>query len=93
MRLVTHSELAKHHANSSGALWLSICGEVFDVSRGRQHYGPGSGYGFFTGRDGTRAFVTGHFNETGAPASQAGGCSTLRFAPFRSVSLADASQA
>jgi len=36
-------------------------GSVFDVSSGRQHYGPDGGYHFFAGRDGTRSFVTGDF--------------------------------
>jgi len=46
-------------------LYLAIIGEVFDVTRGKQYYGPGGGYSFFAGTDGTRAFVTGEFNETG----------------------------
>jgi len=62
---VTHEELRRHDANSSEALWLAVCGEVFDVTRGRKYYGAGGGYAFFSGRDGTRAFVTGVFNETG----------------------------
>jgi Cytochrome b5-like Heme/Steroid binding domain len=40
--------------------------QVFDVTRGRKHYGPGGGYSFFAGRDGSAAFVSGAFNETGA---------------------------
>ena len=69
-RLVTHAELARHGAEVVNAtrdrtLWLSICGQVFDVTAGARHYGSGGGYAFFTGRDGTRAFVTGEFNEAG----------------------------
>lgn len=41
----------------------SIVGHVFDVSNGRHFYGPGGGYEFFTFRDGSRAFVTGKFDE------------------------------
>ena len=71
VRLVTHAELARHSAAAVNAtrgrpLWLSICGQVFDVTAGARHYGSGGGYSFFTGRDGTRAFVTGEFNEAGA---------------------------
>jgi hypothetical protein len=55
-------------AASSHALVLPA--QVFEVTRGARHYGPGGGYAFFAGRDGTRAFVTGEFNETGAPAKQ-----------------------
>lgn len=74
-RLVTHAELARHSAASVNAtleraLWLSICGQVFDVTAGAHHYGSGGGYAFFTGRDGTRAFVTGEFNEKGADPPQ-----------------------
>lgn len=42
---------------------LSILGEVFDVSKGAKHYGRGGGYQGFTGRDASRAFVTGDFTE------------------------------
>jgi len=45
--------------------YLSILGKVFDVSRKPEHYGPDGGYFFFTGKDGTRAFATGEFNEKG----------------------------
>ena len=30
---------------------------------GSQYYGPGGGYSFFAGRDASRAFVTGQFEE------------------------------
>lgn len=37
------------------------------MTRAPQYYAPpDGGYAFFSGRDGTRAFVTGEFNETGA---------------------------
>ena len=42
-----------------------LLGEVFDVSKGKKHYAKDGGYGFFAGIDGTRAFVSGEFNETG----------------------------
>lgn len=45
---------------------------MFDVSAGRQYYGPDGGYSIFAGRDGTRAFLTGCFDETGAIADLRG---------------------
>jgi hypothetical protein len=44
-------------------IWLSIIGEVYDVTNGVEFYGPGSGYGIFAGRDASVTFVTGKFNE------------------------------
>ncbi|CAM9765486.1 unnamed protein product [Ascophyllum nodosum] len=44
---------------------LSILGEVFDVSKGDKHYGKKGAYRGFTGRDATRAFVSGDFSEAG----------------------------
>ena len=45
------------------ALYDSIVGHVFDVSKGAEFYAPGNGYDFFAFRDGSRAFVTGTFTE------------------------------
>ena len=36
---------------------------MYDVSANRRMYGPGGGYGFFSGKDAARAFVTGCFKE------------------------------
>ena len=46
-------------------LYLAILGKVFDVTAGRSFYGEGGGYDFFTGIDGTRAFVSGNFTKEG----------------------------
>ncbi|KAL1963889.1 hypothetical protein VTN77DRAFT_7695 [Rasamsonia byssochlamydoides] len=48
-------------------IYLAINGTIFDVSANRAMYGPGGGYNFFTGRDATRAFVTGCFREDLTP--------------------------
>ncbi len=45
--------------------YLAVLGQVFDVSSKADTYTPGSGYGFFSGRDGSRAFVSGQFDEEG----------------------------
>ena len=47
------------------ALLLAVLGEVFDVSRGAQFYGPGGAYSGFVGRDASQAFSTGAFKESG----------------------------
>ncbi|KAI3949269.1 hypothetical protein MKW92_041273 [Papaver armeniacum] len=44
---------------------LGILGSVFDVTKGRSHYGPGGGYHHFAGRDASRAFVSGNFTGDG----------------------------
>ena len=61
-RLVTAEELSRHDGNQDPTLWLAILGEVFDVTKGERHYGAEGGYKGFVGKDGTRAFHTGHFN-------------------------------
>ena len=42
-------------------IWLSIVGEVYDVTAGKEFYKPGSSYNVFAGRDASTAFVTGKF--------------------------------
>ena len=44
---------------------MALLGEVYDVARGGEYYGPGGGYSFFAGRDASRAYVTGKFEEEG----------------------------
>ncbi|XP_013392353.1 neuferricin-like [Lingula anatina] len=65
-KIFTKDELATFDGSeSSNGLYLAIFGKIYDVSKGHQHYGPGGGYHFFVGKDGTRAFVTGEFTSTG----------------------------
>ena len=67
VRLVNKEELAKHGFNGPNKpLLLAVMGRAYNVDKGRDHYyGPNGGYNFFSGRDGTRAFVTGEFNDKG----------------------------
>jgi cytochrome b involved in lipid metabolism len=58
-RLFTRKELAES-VGDAPVLRLAILGKVYDVSKGRKHYGKDAGYSFFAGRDGSKAFVTGN---------------------------------
>lgn len=44
-------------------IYLALNGTIYDVSASPHLYGPGGSYHFFAGRDATRAFVTGCFEE------------------------------
>ncbi|KMQ96748.1 cytochrome b5 domain-containing protein 2 [Lasius niger] len=61
-RVFTTSEL-KRYTNLENGLYLSILGQVFDVTKGEKHYGPGKQYHAFIGRDASLAFITGEFEE------------------------------
>ena len=65
-KIFTKEELKQYDGSEgSKGLYLAFLGRVYDVSKGKQHYGPGGGYSFFAACDATRAFVTGEFNEEG----------------------------
>ncbi|XP_054264894.1 neuferricin-like isoform X1 [Macrosteles quadrilineatus] len=64
--LFTEEEIKQFNGISKDKrLYLAILGNVFDVSKAAKYYGPGETYNAFTGRDGSRAFVTGDFTESG----------------------------
>ena len=48
-RVFTKEELAKYKGENGGDVYLAIMGRVFDVTKGRDFYGPGGGYSFFSG--------------------------------------------
>ncbi|KAK1275491.1 hypothetical protein QJS04_geneDACA011029 [Acorus gramineus] len=65
-RLWTVDEVAKYNGTDDQLpILLGILGSVFDVTKGRQHYGPGGGYHHFAGRDASCAFVSGNFTGDG----------------------------
>lgn len=48
-------------------IYLALNGTIYDVSAGKNYYGPGGMYGFFSGRDASRAFITGCFDSDLVP--------------------------
>ncbi|KAJ7997344.1 hypothetical protein DPEC_G00228010 [Dallia pectoralis] len=65
-RLITAHELSLYIGDeNSRGLYLAILGQVFDVEKGKKHYGPGGGYHCFAGKDASLAFVTGDFTDAG----------------------------
>lgn len=42
-------------------IWISIMGEVYDVTEGTEYYSPGKSYSAFAGRDASVPFCTGKF--------------------------------
>ncbi|CEO59483.1 hypothetical protein PMG11_04158 [Penicillium brasilianum] len=65
---LTPAELSLYNGSDpSLPIYLVVNGSIFDVSANPAIYGPGGSYNFFTGRDATRAFVTGCFKEDLTP--------------------------
>lgn len=68
-KVFTAEELKKFDGSSGGGadddglIYLAIFGRVYDVSKGRDYYGPEAGYSIFAGRDAPVPFVTGTFTE------------------------------
>ncbi|KAL7568124.1 hypothetical protein ACA910_019519 [Epithemia clementina (nom. ined.)] len=64
VRVITEQELAAARGEHDGdAVWLSLAGQVYDVTSGRQFYGPGGPYHVFAGRDAPVPYVTGIFTD------------------------------
>ncbi|KPJ06246.1 Neuferricin [Papilio machaon] len=63
-RLVfSQEQLNQYDGHVQDKLYMAVLGQVFDVTDGRQHYERGSSYHYFIGKDGSRALVTGNFND------------------------------
>ncbi|EHA26870.1 hypothetical protein CBS63078_4734 [Aspergillus niger] len=66
--ILTPTELSLYNGTDPTLpIYLSINGTIYDVSANPLVYGAGGHYNFFTGRDATRAFVTGCFKEDLTP--------------------------
>ncbi|KAL1358130.1 membrane-associated progesterone-binding protein 4 [Arachis duranensis] len=76
-RLFSAEELALFNGTDERLpILLGILGSVFDVTKGKSHYGAGGGYNHFAGRDASRAFVSGNFTGDGLTDSLRGLSST-----------------
>ncbi|KAL3502440.1 hypothetical protein ACH5RR_036889 [Cinchona calisaya] len=65
-RLFSVEELSLYNGSDpQQPIYLGILGTVFDVTKGKSHYGSGGGYNHFAGRDASRAFVSGNFTGDG----------------------------
>ena len=65
-QVFTEEQLRQYDGSpGSPGLYIALLGVVYDVQKGAQYYGPGGGYSFFAGRDASRAYVTGKFEEEG----------------------------
>lgn len=57
------SSLPSMKKSSLSASQVGVCGYVFDVSSGSDHYGLGGKYSMLAGRDASRALASGAFDE------------------------------
>ncbi|KAL9596092.1 MAG: hypothetical protein Q9219_006040 [cf. Caloplaca sp. 3 TL-2023] len=60
---LTPTELSLYNGTDPALpIYLALNNSIYDVSASPHIYGPGGAYAFFSGRDATRAFVTGCFD-------------------------------
>ena len=65
---LTDEELKAYDgSDTTKPIYLAINGTIYDVSNGRNFYGPGGSYHFFAGADASRAFITSCFKEDITP--------------------------
>ncbi|KYK54492.1 membrane-associated progesterone receptor component 1 [Drechmeria coniospora] len=62
-RTYTPRTLLPFNGENDGPVYFAVRGRVFDVSRGRNFYGPGGPYSNFAGRDASRGLACGSFDE------------------------------
>jgi len=62
-RTFTPPELFPYNGLNGMPVYLSVRGRVFDVTSGRNFYGPGGPYANFAGRDASRGLACGSFDE------------------------------
>jgi membrane-associated progesterone receptor component len=59
----TPRTLLPYNGKDNEAVYLAVRGRIFDVSAGRNFYGPGGPYANFAGRDASRGLACGSFDE------------------------------
>jgi membrane-associated progesterone receptor component len=59
----TPQTLLPFNGDDGKPIYFAVRGRVFDVSRGRNFYGPGGPYSNFAGRDASRGLACGSFDE------------------------------
>ncbi|KAI4254146.1 MAG: hypothetical protein LQ352_003253 [Teloschistes flavicans] len=62
-RTFTPPLLKPYNGENNMPVYLAVNGKVFDVSSGRNFYGPGGPYENFAGRDASRGLACGSFDE------------------------------
>ena len=62
-RTFTPPELFPYNGLNGMPVYLAVRGRVFDVTSGRNFYGPGGPYANFAGRDASRGLAHGSFDE------------------------------
>lgn len=63
-KIFSADELRLHNGSDPAKpILLSVLGKVFDVTDGKRFYAKGGSYSFFAGRDASRSFATGEFEE------------------------------
>lgn len=59
----TPPELKPYNGEANMPVYLAVRGRIFDVTPGRNFYGPGGPYENFAGRDASRGLACGSFDE------------------------------
>ncbi|KAK4570285.1 Dihydrodipicolinate synthase [Recurvomyces mirabilis] len=62
-RVFTPPQLMPYNGTNGMPVYLAVRGNIFDVSPGRNFYGPGGPYQNFAGRDASRGLACGSFDE------------------------------
>ncbi|KAK0770811.1 Dihydrodipicolinate synthase [Friedmanniomyces endolithicus] len=62
-RVFTPPQLQPFNGQNNQPVYLAVRGRIFDVTSGRNFYGPGGPYANFAGRDASRGLACGSFDE------------------------------